>query len=764
MSSSRKNKRDLTSRTVDFLNRVNSVKDNTGANPQSRNKPRVRRLPSQPINRFGSRTPQVPQGDAIWDIPSDFSEEETRPASRRRNAQSEPHSLRRSQRARKSVQVEDTPTRTSQRLARVIEDRHERSSEEDDSEAGEELNKIIDKQLSGARLIQSVNQNRSPDVNHRPTNEEREEQEGESERAAEEPVESTSPLKQLRIQKSKTTDAQEAQVGDPEWAPDTAASEELGEEEDERGSDTNRPPESTHIIQTRRLTQELASLRATRRHTLAAQVAEREDDKASRRPNRRSLPVQNGLRTGMSTQDTQAHRTAELSEVSESVQEDSESESSYEPEAEEEDEEEAGASRHLPNPQREEPSITARPSKRCRTDQYQRNPQVEVLRTQPTPPPVHSSPSTRDDSQSRRSARHPSQSPAVATRPITAISDDAQNEALVRSAGDNAGDKAWFAEASNLGQQKENWDTIVAEASELKENIDASRAESFGEIDKQLSQLRTRYTKISKQLRSQQGPLRENLRECEDLREAILEEGTRILDSVYYLSLRQAESHELLKQAHQLVKQFEARVFPAMVKVILLCFEAYYTNQKLFPSAYRHLAGAMKLLLRFCDRVASLRAERYILCKIHSRTIRKPLQELVKALEGNLLQPRVNESDRASRGEKKREWTEDEKIALLDGLKLFLGGLLFLIFSAPRIIVNANSSCGVLGQDRYIRMVCHFGQRLRHRSLQELQTKAREIHDRFLPRIQEELRTVEGRRQWQWLLSVNDGQRPVSVD
>ncbi|GFF39533.1 hypothetical protein IFM51744_04165 [Aspergillus udagawae] len=741
MSSSRKNKRDLTSRTVDILNRVNSVKDNTGADTQSRSKPRVRRLPSQPINRFGSRTPQVPQGDAIWDIPSDFSEEETRPASRRRNAESEPRTLRRSQRARKSVHVEDTPTRTSRRLARIIEDRHERSSEEDDSETGEELNKIIDKQLSGARLIQSVNENRSPDVNHGPTNEEREEEEeGESDRAAEEPVESTSPSKKLRIRKSKTTDAHEAQDGGPEWAPDTAASEELGEEEDESGSDTNRPPESKHIIHTRRLTRELASPRATRRHTLAAQVAEREVDKASRRPNRRSLPVQNGLRTGMSTRDKQAGRTAELSEVSESVQEESESESSYEPEAEAEEGEEAGASRHSPNPQREEPSITARPSKRRRIEQYQRNPQVEVLRTQPTPPPVHSYPSTPDDNQSRRSSRHPSQSPAVATRPISAISDDAQNEAQVRSVRDNAGDKAWFAEASNVGRQKENWDTLVAEASELKEHIDPSRAESFVEIDKQLSQLRTRYTKINKQLRSQQGPLRENLRECEDLREAILEEGTRILDSVYYLSLRQAESHELLKQAHQLVKQFEARVFPAMVKVILLCFEAYYTNQKLFPSAYRHLAGAMKLLLRFCDRIASLRAERYILCKIHSRTIRKPLQELIKALEGNLLQRRLNETDRASRGEKKREWTEDEKIALLDGLKLFLG------------------------EDRYIRMVCHFGQRLRHRSLQELQTKAREIHDRFIPRIQEELRTVEGRRQWQWLLSVNDGQRPVSVD
>jgi hypothetical protein len=91
----------------------------------------------------------------------------------------------------------------------------------------------------------------------------------------------------------------------------------------------------------------------------------------------------------------------------------------------------------------------------------------------------------------------------------------------------------------------------------------------------------------------------------------------------------------------------------------------------------------MKLLLRFCDRIASLRTERYIRCKVHSRTIRKPLQELIKAVEGNLLQRRLIETDGATRGDKKREWTEDEKIALLDGLKLFLGELLFLIFSAP---------------------------------------------------------------------------------
>ncbi|RHZ47299.1 hypothetical protein CDV55_100395 [Aspergillus turcosus] len=732
MSSSRKNKRDLTSRTVDILNRVNSAGDNTSTNPQSKSKPRVRRLPSQPINRFGSRTPQVPRSDDIWDIPSDVSEEETRPASKRRAAQTEPRSLRRSQRARKPVQVEDTPTRSSRRLARIIEDRHRPSSEEDDSETGEELNEIIDKQL-GSGLIQSVNENRSMDVKQGRMNKERGEQE-EAHRASGEPVEFTSPSKNLRNQVFRTTDAQQAQEDDSEWTPNTAPSEELGEE-DERESHTTPPPESTHIIQTRRLTQELASPRATRRHTLAGQAAEKEAEEPSRRPNRRSLPVQNGPRNGMTIRDTQGDRLAELSEVPESEGDESGSERSYESEAEEEEEEdeEAVATRHLPDTQREEPSITARPSKRRRTDQYQRNPQVEVSRTQPTPPPLRSNPSTPDNNQSRRSSRHPSESPAVATRPIGAISGDAQTRG-------NAGDKAWFAEASKLGQQKENWDILVAEASELKGNIDPSRAESFGAIDKDLSQLRTRYTKINKQLRSQKGPLRENLRECQDLREAILKEGTKILDSVYHLSKRQAESDALLKHAHRLVEQFEARVFPALIKVILLCFEAYYTNRKLFPSAYRHLSEAMKLLLRFCDRIASLRTERYIKCKEHSRIIRKPLQELINALEDNLLQRRVNGTDWASIGHKKREWTEDEKIALLDGLKQFLG------------------------EDRYIRMICHFGRRLRHRSLQELQTKAREIHDRYIARIQDDLKTVEGRQQWQWLLSVTDGQRPVSVD
>lgn len=666
MSSSRKNKRDLTSRTVDILNRVNSAGDNTSANPLSRSKPRVRRLPSQPINRFGSRTPQVPRSDEIWDIPSE--EEETRPAARRRDTQTEPRSLRRSQRARKPVQVEDTPTRSSRRLARIVEDRHRRSSEEDDSETWEELNEIIDKQL-GSGLIQSVNENRSTDVKQGHIDKERGEQE-EGHRASGEPVEFTSPSKKLRSQVSRTTDAQQAQENDFEWAPDTAASEELGEE-DERGSDTTRPAESTHIIQTRGLTQELASPRATRRHTLAGQAAENEAEEPSRRPNRRSLPVQNGPRNGMSTRDKQGYRMAELSEVPESAEDESESESSYESEAdaEEEEEEEAVASRHLPDTRWEEPSTTARPSKRRRTDQYQHNPQVEVLRTQPTPPPVHSNPSTPDDTHSRRSSRHPSESRAVAPRPIGATSDDAQTT-------DNAGDKAWFAEASNIGQQEKNWKTLVDKAKKLKGNIDPSRAEFFGDIDKDLSRLREKHKKINKQLKFQQGPLRENLRECEHLREAILEEGTEILDRVYYLSRpeRRAES-ALLKQAHRLVEQFEARVFPTLIKVIILCFEAYYTNRKLFPSAYRHLSEAMKLLLRFCDRIASLRTLKYIKCKEHSQTMRKPLQELIKALEDNFLQRRVNGTDGASRGAQRREWTEDEGIALIDGLKQFLGEL-----------------------------------------------------------------------------------------
>ncbi|KAF7118349.1 hypothetical protein CNMCM5793_007863 [Aspergillus hiratsukae] len=756
MSSPRKNKRDLTSRTVDILNRVN----NTGANPQSRSKPRVRRLPSQLINRFSSRTPQVPRSDDFWEIPSE--EEEIRPASKRRAAQTELRSLRRSQRARKPVQVEDTPTRSSRRLARMVKDWHKESSEEDDSEKGEELDQIIDKRL-GSGLIQSVNEDRSTDVRQGRIDKERGEQEDEARRASEESRKITSPLKK---RKSRTTDEQQAQEDDSEYAPDTAASEVLGEE-DERGSDTTRPPESTHIIQTRRLTQELASPRATRRHTLAGQAAEQEAEEPSRKPNRRSLPVQNGRRNGMSTRDTQRDRLAELSEVPESEGDESESESSYESEAEEEEEEEeeAVATRHVPDTQREEPSIAARPSKRRRTDQYQRNPQVEVLRTQPTPPPVHSNPSTPDGNHNRMSSRHASESPAVATRPVGDILDDAQTR-------DNVGDKAWFKEASNIGQQNDNWLKLVDKAKELKGNIDPSQAESFGEIDKQLSKLRIKYNKINRLLKFQRSPLREDLDECEHLRKAIRNKAKEILDCVYNVSTlkRQAESKAFLKRALRLIEQFEARVFPIMIKVILLCFEAYYTNRELFPSAYQHLKRAMELLLGFCTRIVnirlcneipSMRTVGYIKCEEHSQTILELLQQLIKALKDNLVQRRVNGIEGASRGEKRREWTpdekerewtqdekerertqdekerewtQDEKEALLDGLKQFLG------------------------EDRYDDIICHFnfGRRLRHRSPQELQTKAREIRDRYFARNPDVLRTAEGRRQWQWLLSVAD--------
>jgi hypothetical protein len=552
-------------------------------------------------------------------------------------------------------------------LARITEDSHRQSSEENDSEKGEELNDIIDKQLIGqlsGGLIQSVNENRSPDVRQGRIDKERGEQEDEDRRASEEPRELTSPSKK---RKSRTTDAQ-AQEDDSEWAPNT----------------TTRPPESTHIIQTRRLTQELASPRATRRHTLAAQAAEKEAEEPSR-PNRRSLPVQNGPRNATSTRDKQGDRMAELSEVPESAEDESESESSYESEAdameEEEEEEEAVTTQHLPDTQREEPSTTARPSKRRRTDQYQRNPQVEVLCTQPTPP-MHANPLTPDDNHSRRSSRHLLESPAIATRPISVISDDAQTR-------DNAGDQAWLTEASKLGQQDENWRSLVAEAKKLKGKRDPSQAKSFVEIEKQLSKLRAKYKKINSRLRSQQSPLREDLLQCGHLRKAIRQEVKEILDKVWEMSTpeRQAESKTLLKRVLRLIEQFEARVFPIMINVILLCFGAYYTNRKLFPSAYVHLSNAMKLLLGFCNRIKniricnkipSMRAVGYIRGEEHSETISALLPQLIEALEDNYtpVQRRVNGIEGASRGEKRREWTEDEQVALLDGLKQFLGELL----------------------------------------------------------------------------------------
>ncbi|EAW06679.1 uncharacterized protein ACLA_083740 [Aspergillus clavatus NRRL 1] len=731
MSSARKNKRNSTIQSVDH---INSLMDT------SRSKPRIRRLPSQPINRFRSRTPQVLRSDGLQEIPSS-SPAKTRPSSRR-VPQTDIISPRRSGRIRKHFQAEWTPSRRSRRLAHVREEgevqrgQHEdRDDDDDDDDSGdeEELDEGIDKHLS-RRLIET----RVADMTEvdRPgeSDEERSSQTGDI------PFRLPSPPN-INDEASLMNEEQDRRLDKPEVIINTRASEEL---EDSHGPESITAVETTREVESPRWN---ITAPGTRRHTLAAQGVNQDYWTLRTKRQTRSSPFEQAIRsTDRKSSNTESeYRATGSDNSSESeylVEEEAESDAYSEVQSElgsEQDSIPESVPATVPQAETEPNSLRpTRPvekelaaktsaSKRYHTSEYEQISQERVVRRRSTPISVHSDPSVSDREQERRTRRRSKDRAPIEL--INTATNEREAGDNVSSVEENAGDKSWFVEASNLGDQKDNWDTLVAEAKKLKEHDQLPCAEEFLEMKKYLSQLRTRYTKIIKELKSQRGPLRENLRECEGLRDAISKEGLKLLDNVYYLAIRRKESYQLLKKSEELVEGFEVHVLPALIKMILLCFEAYYTNRKLFPSSLRHLVGAMKLLLQFCDRVVSLRDERYVTCEIRSRTIRKALMRLMEALDADLLQPRRDDGHPAAVSPR-RNWSEDEKAALIDGLKLYQG------------------------EDRYMRLVCHFGQQLRHRTLQELQIKAREIHDRLIPRIQEDLLTVEGRRLWQWLLSV----------
>lgn len=60
----------------------------------------------------------------------------------------------------------------------------------------------------------------------------------------------------------------------------------------------------------------------------------------------------------------------------------------------------------------------------------------------------------------------------------------------------------------------------------------------------------------------------------------------------------------------------------------------------------------------------------------------------------------------------------------------------------------------LIGRDRYYQIIKHYGQRLKGRTVTDLQGKAREICDNYRPLIEGQLRTEHGQQQWEWLLSV----------
>lgn len=310
-------------------------------------------------------------------------------------------------------------------------------------------------------------------------------------------------------------------------------------------------------------------------------------------------------------------------------------------------------------------------------------------------------------------------------------------------------------EAMKLGQQEHNWKALVDERRKMKQKAKSVTRCGFLKYTIEfVDDLQCWYEDL---YQNSERPQRLSPRDSHKHKrhlDRILCEGDSALDEVYNLVMEHEE-----KQGRKLFQDFEARVIPAIIKLVLTIFDAYHSSPRSLSSIYDHLHSALNKLAHLCNRMTSLAKERYVESSPCTQKLREPLQKLIEASETRSLESTQLDASDSSESDGvddngpivtiQKPWTDAEGLALLDGLMRH-SGMYYLIFSP------ANCTDCLLGPKRYISITKDFGDRLEGRTIGQLRDKAEEVHDNYVPQIHDELRTREGREKWHWLLSVRE--------
>jgi len=284
---------------------------------------------------------------------------------------------------------------------------------------------------------------------------------------------------------------------------------------------------------------------------------------------------------------------------------------------------------------------------------------------------------------------------------VTEESEDSENEIEKNEESDNEEDEAeraaaiaeeeeqarklqWMEEAMRLGGQQVNWLILTRTAKELKQLVDPALAESFVNIWTTIRVLSRLYGERDYR------PSDMMLRQCDNLFGSIRCEGERLLDQAYHLATTSNGTRDEV-YACDLVDEFEARVFPEMVKLVFACFKVYYTDADMFPGIHDHFRRVLVLLRQLCDRTTSMKMQRIVHGTVRCKESGRALNAIIKALDSRGLRRRKSErpyssiSDRSgqdgSRGsiviedDAGREWSQEEGLALIDGLRTYQGML-----------------------------------------------------------------------------------------
>ncbi|KAL4979776.1 hypothetical protein BDW66DRAFT_127228 [Aspergillus desertorum] len=295
-------------------------------------------------------------------------------------------------------------------------------------------------------------------------------------------------------------------------------------------------------------------------------------------------------------------------------------------------------------------------------------------------------------------------------------------------------------EAMKLGQQQQNWNALIREAHKMRQTLDPASTERFKDIIDLIEYLRQWYEDLHQRSKPAQGLCLKDARKHEEILDCILSEGNLLLDYVHDTVIKRGNR----ERGRTLFERFEACVIPEIIELVFSIFDTYHLVPKHSPDIYHHLHRALTLLHGLCERMKILAKEGYVRTTTRTEYLLRPLQKLIKSSISGLLQN--TETDPLDQDVEviestdvdtpvtrpQRPWTDAEGIALMDGLIKHQG------------------------PSRYTFIMRDFADQLKRRTISELRDKAQQAYALYKPRIQEELRTREGREKWQWLVSVQE--------
>ncbi|KAL2012415.1 hypothetical protein VTN00DRAFT_5133 [Thermoascus crustaceus] len=315
-----------------------------------------------------------------------------------------------------------------------------------------------------------------------------------------------------------------------------------------------------------------------------------------------------------------------------------------------------------------------------------------------------------------------------------------EEEEVAREEEERERERQLFVDASELFGQKDNWDNLVKKANALRGFVVSRQSKGrIQDIKRFIQELCETYRKEIRTKHSEGHGIPDRLlRDCEHLVEAISVLAFKMFEKAYKLEVDDRNG----AKAAGLVDRLEVQVIPCIVDAAKECLKAHYVEGILALEGFDQLEAVLNMLLSLCERSFNLKQEGYIPSAGRSRQLRLPLRRILQALREEGFKRKMygddygrpdtmdlDDSDDDS--EPEREWTEEEGVALLDGLWMFK--------DQP---------------NRYTKIVRHFWPQLRGRTPTELQAKARQVRDSYVLHIEDELQTEKGRQEWEWLMSA----------